>query len=79
MKRLTILAVVAILAVSAVGCNRSWPRLWCYRGDPCDDCPTYDAPGVYGEYGGSMVLPGVTEIPGPATTLPGPAVTQPAD
>ena len=72
MKRLLILAAVAILTSTTVGCGGGLFS-WLYRGDACgaaalgscDGCSS--DPGTYsGMYGGDMMLPPTQVLPGPA-------------
>jgi len=67
MKRLDLLAIAVLLAISAAGCN--FPRQFCYRGDACDQCAgaTGSFPGTP-MYGGEMSTMPMTELPGPAAT-----------
>ena len=68
MKKIMILMVVT-LAASSIGCNRSWPRRWCFRGDACKSCATYETTTNYSGYPGGTVLgSNLMELPGPAVT-----------
>ena len=71
MKRLVLLAILAITALPLAGCNRGWPRCWGYRGDPCNVCPSYESmPGVMGQ---EYITPGPA-----AEVLPGPVQSDPS-
>jgi hypothetical protein len=69
MKKIMILMVVT-LAASSIGCNSSWPRRWCFRGDACKACATYETTTNYSGYPGGAVLgSNLMELPGPAATV----------
>jgi hypothetical protein len=72
MRKLTMLTLVTVTLLAAVGCNRGWPR-WLCRGDDCNTCgegsmsPSLMPPTGYGPtYMPSYSSP-TTELPGPVT------------
>ena len=70
MKRLFVLFIIAAFAVPFAGCCNGWPRLWSYRGDPCNVCPSYESmPAV----SGGLVVP---QGQGTEVLLPGPVSTE---
>ncbi|MCA9155231.1 MAG: hypothetical protein R3C99_02160 [Pirellulaceae bacterium] len=69
MKRLTVLTVLLIVAISTTGCGARRFRLWNQWGDPCNVCDTCGGAtamdGAYGTY-----LPETTGVyPGPAEVI----------
>jgi hypothetical protein len=80
MKRLVVLALAAVVVVPLAGCNNSWPRNFCFRGDPCNTCTPMEVAPIYtGEMlqvpvpAGQQLqvpVPGVQQLPGPAETQP---------
>ena len=68
MKKMMILMIVATAAAS-VGCNGAWPRRWCFRGDACSTCATYETTTNQTGYPVGAIL-GTTlmDLPGPAAT-----------
>jgi len=67
MKRLLVLIIIAAFAAPLAGCCDAWPRLWSYRGDPCNVYPSYESmPAV----SGGLIAPpaqGTEVLPGPAS------------
>ena len=76
MKRLTILAVIAIFAMSVAGCGRQWGRWW-NRGAFCmpQQQQTYAPVEVYEE--GAIIQQGPAPRPGLPPLPPGPVQTAP--
>ncbi|HJN10733.1 MAG: hypothetical protein QGG09_11315 [Pirellulaceae bacterium] len=75
MKKTMILMIVTVAATS-IGCNGAWPRRWCFRGDPCNDCATYETAPNYGGYDAGVVIPNNAGVIVPnLPALPGPAPT----
>ena len=73
MKRLMMLAILAVSAVVLTGCSGAWPRCSWFRGDECNaySTPTCDAMPYVTE--GMMVGPSTSTpevLPGPASASP---------
>lgn len=65
MKKMMILMIVTVAAAS-VGCNGAWPRRWCFRGDACSNCATYETVTNTGYPMGTGLGANLSDFPGPA-------------
>lgn len=75
MKRLTILAVIAMVTVAtSSGCRMCGMPFGLFnRGASCDTCSTGTPDAYAGNYGSGMIYEGDTMLPPPSELLPGPA------
>ncbi len=66
MKKMMILMIVT-MAIASVGCNGAFPRRWCFRGDACSSCATYETTTTQTGYpAGAFFGANLMDLPGPA-------------